>query len=167
MNDELEVGTNSTCLICGQNLDLIEDPIIDTRLEDGSKIYAHIRCTEALSNLLRQIGYHKDQTEHVKGLVRNIDGKMVITRRDFPNQSIPILLFYRLHSETPIAIDKLKEWLDLNGLDFSNPAVPVRRLVKKGALAVMVGEDRVSRYFLTDTGANELNEYSGKMSKEE
>ncbi len=167
LNDELEVGTSSTCLICGQNLDLIEDLIIDTSLEDGSKKYAHIRCTEALSNLLGQIGYRNNKTEHMKSIVRNIDGKMVITQRDFPNQYIPILLFYSLHDETPTPINKLKEWLDLNDLDFSNPIVPVGRLVKKGELAVMVEDDRVSRYFLTDTGATKLNEYLGKMSKEE
>ena len=164
MNDE---GTNSKCLICGQNLDVIEDSIIETTLDNGSMMYAHSRCATGLSHLIEQAGYDKHQAKHVSNLVRNINGKMIITRRDFPNQYTAILLFYSLQGDTPTAIEKLKEWLDLNNLDFSNPNVPIKRLVKNGALAVMVGEDKVRRYFITETGLNELNEYLGTMNEEE
>ena len=164
MNDEIEEAT-PRCLICGQSLSSLENSLIKSSLDDRSLVYAHKRCATGLSRILEQVDYQKPQTTQFHELVRNVDGKMIVTRRDFPNQYVPILLFYSLHLDTPTTLVKLKEWLTLNDLDLSNPNVPVKRLLKKGALSIIVGEDKESRFFITKTGLEELEEYVRKMKE--
>ena len=166
------MGTNEEtseaiyCLICGKELSR-DNPLVTATLDDQSSIYAHERCAKGLSLLLEQIGGTHSSPKLLNGLVRNVQGKLILTKRNFPSQYIPILIFYSLHNEAPLEIDKLREWLTLNRLDFSNPLVPVKRLTKKGALAVMVGEDKTARYFLTDEGMDQLKEYLGQSGKKE
>lgn len=163
MNNRDENKDVETCLVCGQNLDFNDDSIIRANLNDGSEVYAHRRCVDGLSQLLNQLGHSVPERTETDSLVRDFDGKWILTRHDFPNQYVPILIFFNLHGNTPVSKEELRNWLDLNDLDFSNPSVPIRRLVKRGALSVMVENDGTSNYFITQKGVDELNGYLAEL----
>lgn len=156
----------SGCIICGRPVNPSDMQTLTAILEDGSEVHAHRRCAEGVSRLIQEVGHRADELGQLGGLVKKIEGKWVLMRHDFPNQYMPILLFYQLHRNNPLPIEELRTWLNLNRMNFSNPSVPVKRLVRRGALTVMVGEDNATRYFITALGIKKLNNQLKELSEE-
>ena len=98
-------------------------------------------------------------TEELEGFVKLIDGQWILTRRVFPNQYIPVLIFFRLHSESPQSTQQLNEWLTINHLNLANPSIIVQRLTNNEDLAVIKDENGLLRRFLTEKGNVRLKEY--------
>jgi hypothetical protein len=158
--------SNPICLICGLPIELDEENLVVVNLNEGDTIYAHSRCAKGLSKILNMVDYQRPRELGLhKNIVKEVAGKIVLIRRDFPNQYIPILIFFQLHLDTPQPIAALRQWLELNQVVLSNPSVPLKRLLDKNALAVVVDDD-TALYFITDIGSNELREYVDETTKE-
>ncbi len=97
--------------------------------------------------------------EELDGFVKLVDGQWILTRRAFPNQYIPVLIFFRLHSESPQTTQQLNEWLAINNLDIANPSIITKRLINREDLAVIRDENGFLRCFLTENGNSTLKKY--------
>lgn len=163
MTEHTNSKNDQRCLICRSSLNRDDGATIRAKLEDGSEVYGHRRCIEGISRLQGQLGNNYSWKEKQRLPIREIEGEWVLTRHEFPNQYIPILIFLSLHGDSAVPLDEIKSWIELNDLDFSNPNVPIKRLVRKSSISVISDKNGPSKYFITEKGAKQLEEYLAKI----
>ncbi len=148
------------CLICGKAISS-DSAFIEAILDTNERVIAHKFCVLGMKALLELMGFdnESDSSELLKGVVKKYEDKWILLRRSFPNQKIPILIYFQLHKGNPKSMQDLKDWLRINKMKYSNPSVPVKRLVDGGFLAVLVNENNTDQYFITDDGSRMLTKY--------
>lgn len=160
--------SEQTCMVCRQPVDSSDESVHKATLEDGSQVFGHHECIEGLRLLLGTKSRGQVYDEMLGGVIRQIEGKPVLVNRNFPNQYLPTLIYFALQEGNPVAMEQFSDWLELNGLKFSNPSMTVSRLVDRGMLAKIASESGVYKYFITSKGERELDAYlSNKNSREE
>ena len=130
-------------------------------------MYAHTLCAEAIRVILGTRSDVKPMMQKLHGLVREFKGDWILNRREFTNQYVPILAYFYLNRDKPKSVVELTQWLTRNGVDFSNPAVPIGRLAGRSSLSVIVDEDGSKRYLLTETGEAELMKYLDELKRKD
>ena len=155
------------CFLCRYQVDTSDNTLIRGVLSNGLQVYAHALCAEAIKTILETQGGVMPKTVVLAGLARAFKGEWILTRRQFPNQYVPILAYFYLNRNEPRSAVELAQWLARNGVDFSNPAVPIRRLGDRSSLSVIVSEDGMKRYLLTSTGEAELMRYLDELRLED
>lgn len=102
---------------------------------------------------------HVDNKNLLEDVIMEIEGNPVLIYRNFPNQYIPILIFFEIYRDEPKTYTELRKWLDSNAVKMKNISIPIRRLLDRGSLAVIKNGERITRYLITDAGRTELKEY--------
>lgn len=150
------------CFICRRSITGSDETDCE-KLDDGRTIIAHIECINALAKIIRKTTTQPPiSQQQMEGIASLVSGQWVLTRRSFPNQLTPVLLFFGLHSESPKSTQELKHWLGINNLAISNPSMRIKRLIDRDALAVIKSEEGTFRYFITESGSTLLEEYLGE-----
>ena len=151
------------CLVCGDQV--LEGKKFRNYIYNRKDYYAHLECLQGLVGLLKQVDPAYSASPLSEKLIRNVDGKWILVYRSFPDQYIPILIFFALDPEKAKTKSELLEWLNLNDLENSNPKVYLNNLVKKNQLTI-INKDKTDYFLITEIGLTELEQFIQRLEGE-
>src|SRR5438445_2339497 len=122
------------CLICHHE---VADADGRSVASDGRVLIVHPSCFADFSSLVKEALNASSLRPPAVGLDRlakNVNGRLVLVHRNFPNEQMPFLVYLATERD-PVIVADLYKWAEQNELRIRNPANQVLRLKEKGLLA--------------------------------
>lgn len=132
--------------------------------DGGRTLVVHASCFADFSVLTREALRESGATTPLTGLnrlSRVVNGKLILTHRQFPNDQIPLLI-YIAHKDQAVVVSDVYTWLRQNEMSIKNPSLQVHRLREKGLVATF-DEDGTRWIVINDEGKRALQEFAESL----